>query len=130
MKRKLSSTYSLGRDIDASSKSKDHVLPLYRGGSRSLSFRNRKNESITIFETHRHESSSSEESYRDQHYDDDDDGVADDENDEGDLKRKQKGKFHAHSEGSSSDDGDDESCGIASSRRSTYLKKRSLSFRD
>ncbi|WZZ22283.1 protein GAMETE EXPRESSED 3 [Brassica rapa] len=130
VKRKLSSTYSLGRDIDASSKSKDHVLPLYRGGSRSLSFRNRKNESITIFETHRHESSSSEESYRDQHYDDDDDGVADDENDEGDLKRKQKGKFHAHSEGSSSDDGDDESCGIASSRRSTYLKKRSLSFRD
>lgn len=129
MKRKLSSTYSLGRDIDASSKSKDHVLPLYGGGSRSLSFRNRENESITIFQTHRHESSSSsEESYGDQHYDDDD-GVADDENDEGDLKRKQKGKFLAHSEGSSSED-DYESCGIASSRRSTYLKKRSLSFRD
>ncbi|KAL0647801.1 hypothetical protein Bca4012_046092 [Brassica carinata] len=129
VKRKLSSTYSLGRDIDASSKSKDHVLPLYGGGSRSLSFRNRENETITIFQTHRHESSSSsEESYRDQHYDDDD-GVADDENDEGDLKRKQKGKFLAHSKGSSSED-DYESCGIASSRRSTYLKKRSLSFRD
>lgn len=130
MKRKLSSTYSLGRDIDAS-KSKDHVLPLYGGGSRSLSFRNRENESITIFQTHRHESSSSsEESYRDQHYDDDDDdGVADDENDEGDLKRKQKGKFFVHSEGSTSDD-DYESCGVASSRRSTYLKKRSLSLRD
>lgn len=128
VKRKLSSTYSLGRDIDAS-KSKDHVLPLYGGGSRSFSFRNRENESITIFETHRHETSSSEDSYRDQHYDDDDDdGVADDEIDEGDLRRKQKGKFLAHSEGSSSDDY--ETCGIASSRRSTYLKKRSLSLRN
>ncbi|KAL1205847.1 Protein GAMETE EXPRESSED 3 [Cardamine amara subsp. amara] len=125
VKRKLYSTYSLGRDIDESkSKSKDSVLPLYGGGSRSFSFRNRENESITIFQTPR-DDSSSEESYRDQEYDDDD-SVADDEHDEVDLDRKQKGKILAHSEGSSSDG--DESCGIGSSRRSIYLKKRSLSL--
>lgn len=123
VKRKLSSTYSLGRDIDESkSKSKDSVLPLYGGGSRSFSYRSRENESITIFQTPSDESSS-EESYRDQQFDDD---VADDEHDEDDLDRKQKGKFLAHSEGSSNDD--DESSGIASSRRSTYLKKRSFIF--
>lgn len=131
VKRKLSSTYSLGRDIDESKpKAKDYVLPLYGGGSRSFSFRNRENESITIFQTPR-DDSSSEESYRDQEYDDDDDDeVADDEHDEDDLDRKRKGKLLAHSEGSSNDGDDDESCGIASSRRSIYLKKRSLSLRD
>lgn len=130
VKRKLSSTYSLGRDIDESKpKSKDYVLPLYGGGSRSFSFRNRENESITIFQTPR-DDSSSEESYRDQEYDDDDDDVADDEHDEDDLDRKRKGKLLAHSEGSSNDGDDDESCGIASSRRSIYLKKRSLSLRE
>ncbi|CAA0402899.1 unnamed protein product [Arabidopsis thaliana] len=113
VKRKLSSTYSLGRDVDESkSKLKDYVLPLYGGSSRSFSYRNRENESITIFQTPSDESSS-EESYRDEHYDD----VADDEHDEDDLDRKQKGKLLAHSEGSSND-GD----GIASSRRSIYLK--------
>lgn len=112
MRRKLTSTYSLGRDIDESkSKLKDYVLPLYGGGSRSFSFQNRENESVTIFQTPRDESSS-EESYRDQHYDD---YVADDEHDEDDLDRNQKGKLLAHSEGSSND-GD----GIASSRRSIF----------
>ncbi|XP_010495212.1 PREDICTED: protein GAMETE EXPRESSED 3-like [Camelina sativa] len=122
LKRKLSSTYSLGRDIEASkSKSKDYVLPLYGGGSRSFSFRNRENESVTIFQTPNDESSS-EESHRDQQY-------SDDEHDEDNLDRKQKGKLLAHSEGSSNDGDDDESCGIASGRkRNIYLKKRSLSL--
>ncbi|CAA7018157.1 unnamed protein product [Microthlaspi erraticum] len=98
VKRKLSSTYSLGRDTDESkSKSKDSVLPLYGGGSRSFPFRNRENESITIFQTPRG-ASSSDESSRDLQYDDD---VAYDEHDIDDLNRKQKGKFLAHSEGSS-----------------------------
>ncbi|XP_010456548.1 PREDICTED: protein GAMETE EXPRESSED 3-like [Camelina sativa] len=127
VKRKLSSTYSLGRDIEASkSKSKDYVLPLYGGGSRSFSFRNRENESITIFQTPNDESSS-EESHRDQQYNDDD--AADDEHDEDNSDHKQKGKLLAHSEGSSNDGDDDESYGIASGRkRSIYLKKRSLSL--
>ncbi|KFK25836.1 hypothetical protein AALP_AA8G168400 [Arabis alpina] len=118
VKRKLSSTYSLGRDID---ESKDHVLPLYGGGSRSFSFRSRENESITIFETPSDESYS-EVSYRDQHFNDD---VADDEHEEDYLDLKKKGKLLAHSEGSSNDDG---SSGIGSSRRSISLKKRSLSL--
>ncbi|ESQ41584.1 hypothetical protein EUTSA_v10015867mg, partial [Eutrema salsugineum] len=119
VKRKLSSTYSLGRDIDVS-KSKDSVLPLYGGGSRSFSLRNRENASITVFQTPSNESSSED---RDQQYDDgdEDDDVTDDEHDEDDLNRKRKGKFLARAEGSSDDD--DESCGIASSRRSIYLKK-------
>lgn len=122
VKRKLSSTYSLGRDIDESkSKSKDSVLPLYGGGSRSFSFQSRESESITIFQTPSDESSS-EESYRDQQFDDD---VADDEHEEDDLDLKQKGKFLAHSEDSSNDV---ESSGIASSRRSISLKKRSISL--
>ncbi|EOA20187.1 hypothetical protein CARUB_v10000483mg, partial [Capsella rubella] len=121
--RKLCSTYSLGRDIDESkSKSKDYVLPLYGGGSRSFSFRNRENESVTILQTP-HDESSEEESHRDQQYSGDDD-VTDDDN----LDWKQKGKLLAHSEGSSNDGDDDESCGIASGRRSIYLKKRSLSL--
>lgn len=126
VKRKLSSTYSLGRDIDKTkSKLRDYVLPLYGGGSRSFSFPSRENESIAIFQTPREESSS-EESHRDQHSDDDDYNVADDEHDEEDLDRKRKGKLFAHSEGSSID-GDGKSCGIASSRGRVYLKKRSLS---
>ncbi|KAL5581991.1 hypothetical protein UlMin_014433 [Ulmus minor] len=49
IERKLSSTYSLGRD-GASSQSKS-LLPLYDGKTRSLSFQSAKKERVTIFHT-------------------------------------------------------------------------------
>lgn len=50
IERKLSTTYSLGRDM-AGSKSKS-LLPIYDGGkTRSYSFQGAKKESVTIFHT-------------------------------------------------------------------------------
>lgn len=49
IKRKLSTTYSLGRDREKSGLKT--VLPLYDGTSRSHSFQASKKESVTIFHT-------------------------------------------------------------------------------
>ncbi|XP_077210840.1 gamete-expressed 3 [Tasmannia lanceolata] len=49
IERKLSTTYSLGRD-GAGSESRS-LLPLYNGKTKSYSFQSRKNESMTIFHT-------------------------------------------------------------------------------
>ncbi|CAK9143858.1 unnamed protein product [Ilex paraguariensis] len=48
IQRKLSTSYSLGRDRAASSNS---LLPLYDGKTRSYSFQGSKKESVTIFRT-------------------------------------------------------------------------------
>lgn len=50
IKRKLSTTYSLGRDIRSNSQSKP-LLPLKDMKTRSYSFQNARKESVTIFHT-------------------------------------------------------------------------------
>ncbi|KAL1538888.1 protein GAMETE EXPRESSED 3 [Salvia divinorum] len=52
IKRKLSTTYSLGRDGEGSPSSRPKsLLPLHDGRSRSYSFQGSKDESVTIFHT-------------------------------------------------------------------------------
>ncbi|KZV15094.1 protein GAMETE EXPRESSED 3 [Dorcoceras hygrometricum] len=63
IKRKLSTTYSLGRDGEKSGSKT--VLPLYDGTSRSHSFQGPKNESVTIFHTPTDSVSSSDSSLDD-----------------------------------------------------------------
>ncbi|KAM5581019.1 protein GAMETE EXPRESSED 3 [Rosa sericea] len=60
IERKLSTTYSLGRD-GISSRSKS-LLPLYDGKTRSYYFRGAKKESVTVFQTLSDTSSSKENS--------------------------------------------------------------------
>ncbi|XP_074279270.1 protein GAMETE EXPRESSED 3 isoform X2 [Silene latifolia] len=54
VERKLSTTYSLGRDRNKNNSSvlqQKGLLPIYDGSSRSYSFRGSKSESVTIFHT-------------------------------------------------------------------------------
>ncbi|XP_057769914.1 protein GAMETE EXPRESSED 3 [Salvia miltiorrhiza] len=59
IKRKLSTTYSLGRDGEGSSRPKS-LLPLHDGRSRSYSFQGSMKESVTIFHTLSDDESSSD----------------------------------------------------------------------
>ncbi|KAG6396174.1 hypothetical protein SASPL_142316 [Salvia splendens] len=61
IKRRLSTTYSLGRDGEGSSTRPKSLLPLHDGRSRSYSFQGSKKESVTIFHTLISDSSSSDE---------------------------------------------------------------------
>lgn len=58
IQRKLSTTYSLGRD-GAGLPPKSSLLPLYDGKSRSYSFQGGRKESVTIFHTYSSDTSSS-----------------------------------------------------------------------
>lgn len=58
IQRKLSTTYSLGRD-GAGLPPKSSLLPLYDGKSRSYSFQDGRKESVTIFHTYSSDTTSS-----------------------------------------------------------------------
>ncbi|KAJ4833255.1 hypothetical protein Tsubulata_005089, partial [Turnera subulata] len=51
IQRKLSTTYSLGRDRSRTGLKSKSLLPMYDGKTRSYSFQNAKKESVTIFHT-------------------------------------------------------------------------------
>lgn len=51
IERKLSTTYSLGRDRGGGGSKSESVLPLYGGRTRSYSFQRAKKESVTLFHT-------------------------------------------------------------------------------
>ncbi|XP_030925124.1 protein GAMETE EXPRESSED 3 [Quercus lobata] len=94
IERKLSTTYSLGRDR-AGSQSKS-MLPLYDGKTRSYSFLGAKKESVTVFHTLSDTSSEESGSEKDTHW-----GFHEEE-----LAAKAKAKAKAPIEAeSSSDDG-------------------------
>ncbi|XP_047962025.1 protein GAMETE EXPRESSED 3 [Salvia hispanica] len=61
IKRRLSTTYSLGRDGEGSSSRPKSLLPLHDGRSRSYSFQGSKKENVTIFHTLSDTSDSDEE---------------------------------------------------------------------
>ncbi|XVF29410.1 hypothetical protein REPUB_Repub15cG0118800 [Reevesia pubescens] len=97
IERKLSTTYSLGRDIGAGSNSKS-VLPLYGGRTRSYSFQRAKKESVTIFHTLSN-TSSEEETSSEREFSSDCEGEK-----EGVAKGKAKTPIEAESSSSSDDE--------------------------
>ncbi|XP_022760993.1 protein GAMETE EXPRESSED 3 [Durio zibethinus] len=92
IERKLSTTYSLGRDRAGGSKSKS--LPLYGGRTRSYSFQRAKKESVTIFHTLSNTSSDESSSERE--------AVSDSEGEE--AASKGKLKMPVETESSSDDE--------------------------
>ncbi|KAK4416292.1 protein GAMETE EXPRESSED 3 [Sesamum alatum] len=101
IKRKLSTTYSLGRDGEKS-RSKS-LLPLCDGKTRSHSFQGSKNESVTIFHTLSETSSGDYSSP----IEEDDNSLSENEEFVADANAKGKGKAPVEV-GSSSDDETDE----------------------
>ncbi|KAL4378696.1 hypothetical protein GQ457_02G042330 [Hibiscus cannabinus] len=93
IERKLSTTYSLGRDETVSDP--NSVLPLYSGRTRSYSFQRAKKESVTIFHTLSKTSSEESSSERD--------SVSDSEVEEESVV-KAKGKAAIGNESSSDDE--------------------------
>ncbi|KAL0450229.1 UNVERIFIED_CONTAM: protein GAMETE EXPRESSED 3 [Sesamum latifolium] len=99
IKRKLSTTYSLGRDGEKS-RSKS-LLPLRDGKSRSYSFQGSKNESVTIFHTLSETTSSGDYSSP---IEEADNNLSENEELVPDAKAKEKGKGKAPIEVESSSD--------------------------
>lgn len=98
IERKLSTTYSLGRD-ETSSRSRS-LLPLFEGKSRSFSFQGLKKERVTIF--HTLSDTSSEDS-----------GGGDNDDDTSwDLDEEELGKGKAKAAIEEADDSSDEDGGI------------------
>ncbi|GAV71035.1 LOW QUALITY PROTEIN: hypothetical protein CFOL_v3_14529, partial [Cephalotus follicularis] len=94
IERKLSTTYSLGRDRAGLGSRSKSLLPLFHGKAKSYSFQSAKNESVTIFHTLSGTSSRESSSERDISSNSEEEMVA------------AKGKTEAPIEaGSSSDDG-------------------------
>ncbi|KAK8548307.1 hypothetical protein V6N12_061223 [Hibiscus sabdariffa] len=93
IERKLSTTYSLGRDETVSNP--NSVLPLYSGRTRSYSFQRARKESVTIFHTLSKTSSEESSSERD--------SVSNSEVEE-ELVVKVKGKAAIEDESSSDDE--------------------------
>ncbi|KAF5737851.1 hypothetical protein HS088_TW13G00742 [Tripterygium wilfordii] len=91
IERKLSTTYSLGRD-EAGSSSK-FLIPLYDGLTRSYSFQNAKKESVTVFHTLSEPSSGENGSETE----------SDDSNFQEDILLSAKAKARIEAESSSSD---------------------------
>lgn len=85
IERKLSTTYSLGRDEVASSSKSKSLLPVYDAKTRSYSFQGAKKESVTIFHTL---SDTSSESSSDR----DSSGISEEDKDQSTAKAKAKGK--------------------------------------
>ncbi|XP_042021195.1 protein GAMETE EXPRESSED 3-like [Salvia splendens] len=61
IKRRLSTTYSLGRDVEGSASRPKSLLPLHDRRSRSYSFQGSKKENVTLFNTLSDSSDSDEE---------------------------------------------------------------------
>ncbi|XP_020554788.1 protein GAMETE EXPRESSED 3 [Sesamum indicum] len=100
IKRKLSTTYSLGRDGEKS-RSK-FLLPLRYGKSRSYSFQGSKNESITIFHTLSETTSSGD--YSSSPIEEADNLLSENEELVPDAKANEKGKAPIEVESSSDDE--------------------------
>lgn len=95
IQRKLSTTYSLGRD-GAGLPPKSSLLPLYDGRSRSYSFQGARKESVTIFHTYSSDTCSSNGSSED--------GSDEDMHEEVEFIVKAKGKAPIEVHSSSDDD--------------------------
>ncbi|KAL9158001.1 hypothetical protein ABFS82_08G039900 [Erythranthe guttata] len=109
IKRKLSTSYSLGRDdYGEKARSSKSALPLYDEKTRSYSIKGSKNESVTVFHTVSDSSSNTSSASEDDEYEEESDG------------EKSKGKAHVEN---SSDDED----GIRESG-SRSLRRRTVSF--
>ncbi|EYU44296.1 hypothetical protein MIMGU_mgv1a021910mg, partial [Erythranthe guttata] len=92
IKRKLSTSYSLGRDdYGEKARSSKSALPLYDEKTRSYSIKGSKNESVTVFHTVSDSSSNTSSASEDDEYEEESDG------------EKSKGKAHVEN---SSDDED------------------------
>lgn len=99
VERKLSTTYSLGRDEAAASSESKSLPPVYDAKSRSYSFQGAKKESVTIFHTLSATSSAEGSSEREASW------VSEDK-DQSTAKAKAKAKAKAPIKAESSSDGD------------------------
>ncbi|KAH9675891.1 protein GAMETE EXPRESSED 3 [Citrus sinensis] len=99
VERKLSTTYSLGRDEAAASSESKSFPPVYDAKSRSYSFQGAKKESVTIFHTLSATSSAESSSERETSW------VSEDK-DQSTAKAKAKAKAKAPIKAESSSDGD------------------------